>query len=148
MNKRLYRSNRNKVFFGVCSGLADYLGIDPVIIRILWIVIGLSAFGSLFASLIFYFIAAAIIPSGDKSNDFYRNESKNYSDYGFFSGQNGNMFGNSKRNQFILGAVIAIAGVLMLLKQFFKWFDYRFFVPIALILIGIVIIMREKRNYF
>lgn len=33
--KRLYRSSSNKVIAGVCGGLGEYFGIDPVIIRIL-----------------------------------------------------------------------------------------------------------------
>ena len=43
MEKRLYRSELNKVVGGVCGGLGDYLGIDPVFIRvffILWTVLG------------------------------------------------------------------------------------------------------------
>ena len=33
--KRLVRSRSDKMLFGVCGGLADYLTIDPVIIRLL-----------------------------------------------------------------------------------------------------------------
>ena len=33
--KRLVRSRNDKMLFGVCGGLADYLNIDPVIIRLL-----------------------------------------------------------------------------------------------------------------
>ena len=32
--KRLIRSRDDKMLFGVCSGLADYLNIDPVIVRL------------------------------------------------------------------------------------------------------------------
>jgi phage shock protein C len=35
MEKRLYRSRNNKVIAGVCGGLAEYFGIDPVIVRII-----------------------------------------------------------------------------------------------------------------
>lgn len=34
-NRRLYRDENNKVLGGVCSGIANYFGIDPLIIRIL-----------------------------------------------------------------------------------------------------------------
>ena len=36
--KRLYRSKKNKVLAGVCGGIGEYLNVDPVIIRILWII--------------------------------------------------------------------------------------------------------------
>ncbi|HSW80238.1 MAG TPA: PspC domain-containing protein [Candidatus Saccharimonadales bacterium] len=35
MQKSLYRSKKDKMIAGVCGGLAEYFGIDPVIIRIL-----------------------------------------------------------------------------------------------------------------
>ncbi|HOS51142.1 MAG TPA: PspC domain-containing protein, partial [Bacillota bacterium] len=34
--KRLTRDMRNKMIGGVCSGLANYLDIDPTIVRIVW----------------------------------------------------------------------------------------------------------------
>jgi len=43
MVKRLYRKESGKVLGGVCAGLGDYLGIDPVFVRIffiLWTVLG------------------------------------------------------------------------------------------------------------
>ena len=60
--KRLYRSGKNKVLGGVCGGIGEYLGIDPVIIRLLWI---LAIFGwgvGIFA----YIIAWIIIPRNPK----------------------------------------------------------------------------------
>jgi len=54
--KRLYRSRRNRVLAGVCGGLGEYLNIDPIIIRILAVVI--PGFGW-FA----YLVCAIIIPS-------------------------------------------------------------------------------------
>lgn len=35
--KRLYRSKENKILGGVCGGIAEHLGVDPVIIRLLWV---------------------------------------------------------------------------------------------------------------
>jgi len=46
--KRLYRDEQNKVLGGVCSGIANYLNLDPIIIRILWILLfGISFFAYL-----------------------------------------------------------------------------------------------------
>jgi len=53
--KRLYRS-REKMVAGVCSGLADYLNIDPTIIRILFVVIAFAGGASLLAYLIMWII--------------------------------------------------------------------------------------------
>ena len=46
--KRLYRDEQNKVLGGVCAGIANYLNLDPIIIRILWILLfGISFFAYL-----------------------------------------------------------------------------------------------------
>jgi phage shock protein PspC (stress-responsive transcriptional regulator) len=46
--KRLYRDEQNKVLGGVCSGIARYFNIDPLVVRILWIfLIGINILGYL-----------------------------------------------------------------------------------------------------
>lgn len=57
MDKKLYRNTKNKMIAGVCSGLAEYLNIDPTIVRLIWALIGLSG-----AGIVAYLIAAIIIP--------------------------------------------------------------------------------------
>lgn len=39
MQKRLYRSKSDRMIAGVCGGLAEYFGIDPVIVRIIFFVL-------------------------------------------------------------------------------------------------------------
>jgi len=46
-SKRLYRSRRERMIAGVCGGLADYFGIDPTWMRLIFIIfllLGGSAF--------------------------------------------------------------------------------------------------------
>lgn len=46
--KRLYRDEQNKVLGGVCSGIANYFGLEPLLVRILWIfLIGVNILGYL-----------------------------------------------------------------------------------------------------
>lgn len=59
MKKRLYRSNNNKVIFGVCGGIGEYLDIDPTVVRLLWVLFTVLSIG---AGIIAYIIAAFIIP--------------------------------------------------------------------------------------
>ena len=56
MEKKLYRSNDRKIF-GVCGGVAEYLGIDPIIVRVLWVIFALSG-GS---GALIYLIAALLM---------------------------------------------------------------------------------------
>jgi phage shock protein PspC (stress-responsive transcriptional regulator) len=46
--KRLFRDEQNKVLGGVCSGIANYLSLDPILVRVLWILLfGVSFFAYL-----------------------------------------------------------------------------------------------------
>ncbi len=58
MEKRLYKSNQNKVLDGVCGGIAEYFNIDPTLIRLGWVVF--CALGG--SGVLAYIVAALIIP--------------------------------------------------------------------------------------
>ena len=55
--KRLYRSERDRMFLGVCGGIGEYFNIDPTIIRVIWAIFGCTG-----AGILAYFIAAVIMP--------------------------------------------------------------------------------------
>lgn len=56
--KKLYRSSTNKMIFGVCGGVADYINVDPTIVRLVWALLGISAG----IGVVLYIIAAIIMP--------------------------------------------------------------------------------------
>lgn len=57
--KKIYRSSRNRIIAGVCGGLAEYLNIDPTIVRVLWVLFMCIGGSGILA----YIICALIIPS-------------------------------------------------------------------------------------
>lgn len=57
---RLYRSSTDKMCAGVCGGLADYLNLDPTLVRILYV--ALSIWTVAFPGLLVYIIAIFVIP--------------------------------------------------------------------------------------
>jgi phage shock protein PspC (stress-responsive transcriptional regulator) len=57
--KRLHRSSDQKLFLGVCGGLAEYFDIDPTIVRLAF-VIGTLLVGS---SILLYVLLALIMPA-------------------------------------------------------------------------------------
>lgn len=54
--KKLYKSN-NRMICGVCAGIAEYLGIDPTVVRLVWAALGLTGTG-----ILLYIIAALVMP--------------------------------------------------------------------------------------
>lgn len=57
--RKLYRSTRDRKIFGVCGGLAEYLGVDATLLRILLVVVTVFSAGSV---ILVYIIAGFVIP--------------------------------------------------------------------------------------
>ena len=58
--KRLYRSS-NRMIAGVCAGIAEYLEIDPTVIRVVYAALSLFTVG--FPGLILYLVLTVLIPN-------------------------------------------------------------------------------------
>jgi phage shock protein C len=58
--KKLYKKRNGKIC-GVCGGIGEYLNIDPVILRVLWLIFAFSGIG-----LLAYFACAIVMPFADQ----------------------------------------------------------------------------------
>lgn len=58
MNRKLYKSNQNKMIEGVCGGIAEYFSLDPTLVRLGWVLF--CALGG--SGILAYIVAAIIIP--------------------------------------------------------------------------------------
>ncbi len=124
MNQKIYKSSRDKVFAGVCGGVAEYFNIDPVIVRLIWVLATL-AYG---AGLIFYIIAAIIMPRDtSETGRVYKEE--NY---------------DSEKGKMILGAALVGFGILVISKKYFHWVDGEMLVAAAFICIGVFLFLRSR----
>ncbi len=59
MTKRLTKSATDKVLLGVCGGIAEYLGWDSTLVRLIFVLAAVFGFGSF---VLFYLILAVIMP--------------------------------------------------------------------------------------
>jgi len=57
--KRLMRSRSDSIFLGVAGGLANYFDIDPVLVRLVFVIIVLASFGK---GLLVYLLLAILMP--------------------------------------------------------------------------------------
>ncbi len=136
--KKLYRSRRQRILGGVAGGLGEYFGVDPVIIRLIWLV--LILFGGV--GFLGYLIAWIIIPIEEKvvteSSETAPSENVPRRRYG---------------SQVFFGIVLVILGIVLLLHQNWDlWWTIKIFmrsfvryiIPTLLILLGIYLMIEKK----
>ncbi|MGO3610640.1 PspC domain-containing protein [Enterococcus devriesei] len=83
MRKRLQKSRNNVVLTGTLAGIAEYFGIDPTIVRVIYVFLSLGFIG---APVILYILLVLVIPAGPKGRDSYGHNNpyygnNNYNDY-------------------------------------------------------------------
>lgn len=57
MQKKLYKSHVDRKICGVCGGIAEYINIDPTVVRLLWVLFAFTG-----AGVLAYIIAALVMP--------------------------------------------------------------------------------------
>lgn len=150
--KKLYRSRADRVIFGVCGGLGKYFDIDPVIFRILFVLLAFIDGVGILA----YIIMAIVIPAEDKSgsdggrkdevDEFADKVEKRAEDLaGEIKKSAVYPSGNSKN---ALGIIIILAGLFLLAREFFplEWVGRGIIFPLAVILLGFYIISKANKN--
>ena len=132
-SNRLYRSNTDKVIGGVSGGLANYLGIDVVIVRVLFVLLVL--FGG--SGVLVYIILWIAIPA--QTISYKVNEDK--SDIEIISDSEPVSATNKQSNTALgAGIVLIIVGLLFLADRLVPFYNLIDFWPIILIVVGVMII--------
>lgn len=135
MTKKLYRSEKEKILAGVCGGIAEYFSIDPTIVRIAAVLILL---GTHVAAVVVYILCAIIIPKREEYNTNYNDNDMNASTEKSII--------STEKNRTLLGLILVCVGVVFLLKKYLMWIKMEYIWAILLIIIGIVIIFRRKKD--
>lgn len=135
MAKRIFRSEKDKMIGGVCSGLARYFNIDVVLIRLFWLLL-LFMQGS---GVLAYLIAWIIIPSEDAiKSDSYTSEGEEFR----VEEENGYSWGSSGQGNKLAGMILIAVGVFSLAGMYMPVYHWRKMWPLALIIAGIIIALK------
>lgn len=150
MAKKLHRSNSQKVLGGVAGGIAEYFDIDPVLVRILFLI---ALFGA-GASILVYIIMWIIIPvSPYMPENFYHEnynpsepnnqskDSKNPSESNSFEYSQSDS-DSSRSLKLFFGIALIVIGLLSFLDQFIHIIDFKWLFPSLLIAIGVYLMFR------
>jgi phage shock protein C len=161
MAQKLYRSRKRRVIGGVAAGLGDYINLDPILVRILLIVISLiNGIG-----IILYIILWIIIPEepwevayefGETDSEANSSDSKNTTQSESkaddksnlnFDDINAQMDNNSSNTgRTIFGIILIAVGLLFLAGNIFPYIDFVDFLPLALIVAGIALIFNSIKK--
>jgi phage shock protein PspC (stress-responsive transcriptional regulator) len=143
---RLYRSKNNTVIGGVCGGIGQYLNIDPIFFRILF-VLGVVLAGS---GLLAYIILWIVIPLepillSNQKNEPTMSEEKMNEPIGEDPFNPTKQ--SPKNNTNLWGGVILIAiGGIFLIDRFVPRIDFGDLWPVILIVIGGILISKSYIN--
>ncbi len=148
MRDRLYRSRRIKVFGGVAGGLAQYFNIDPIIVRILFVVFTLMHG----MGLVLYIILWIVVPEEPFENAYPIKDDETKTDdhsSNFASASNDGVPPVVKKNgsgRIIAGTILIALGVIFFADRFIPTFDFRDIVPIAFVLLGGLLIWNSLKK--
>lgn len=138
---RLSRSETNRVLGGVAAGIAEYVHIDPTVIRIIFILLGL--FGG--SGLLLYLALWIVMPSASSLQVTTDPVRENITEIHGKTQQLAASLRNSKENTTRTGALLLICfGILLVLNNFGIYvFNFGKMWPFLLILLGIVLLRRK-----
>ncbi len=125
---------------GVCGGIAEYLDIDPTLVRLIMVLL-FFANGTGF---LFYLIAWLIIPLEPEQPDSVRSESEPETRQPAESWEeSAEQIRHNPR--FWAGIVLIITGVIFLLGNYIPWMSWDTLWPLFIIALGIYFILDSRR---
>jgi phage shock protein C len=146
--KRLYKSHSNKVIAGVCGGIAEYLDIDPLLVRILTVIFFFAGGFTLLA----YIVGMIIIPSQPWETACEGATAQGQSAAAACSTSYGS---HNSTGSIIVGVVLLLFGIHYLFRNipffnpYYWWFwdiGWHFIWPSLLILAGLLVIFATRRK--
>ena len=153
MSTRITKSKTDRVIEGVCGGLAEYFGIDSVIVRLIFVVLlfinGIGFF--------IYIILAIIMPKPEKLDQFPKETIReNVQEIGVRVKEAGEGFGTAFSKNYEdkhshragwFGIFLILIGIILLLDNLnlIRWFDKDLLWPVIIIFIGAWLLIKRWR---
>ena len=140
---RLTRSSTDKFLCGVASGVAEYLDVDPTLVRLAWVVL---CFATLGLALLLYVTLCIIMPR-DETRAVDPQPAESYGSV-LPSDEADRSTGAVRRRRNLLGLVLVCVGAAVLLANLgvFWWIQWDLVWPLVLIGTGIAIIFVRSKS--
>jgi phage shock protein C len=150
--KRYLRSKTDRVFAGVCGGLAEYFSIDPLLIRLLFVVLALAGGGGVLIYIILWIVApekpesynnSQAPPTMEKQQPPAPEPEQTYKNPQPSPPSPPETKYRKPHRGLIGGLVLITLGVLFLIAEFVPGIDFGDLWPILLVVIGIGLLIRS-----
>jgi phage shock protein C len=153
MNMGLYRSRTNSVFGGVCGGLGTYLKLDPVLVRLVFIILALADG----IGLLIYLVLWLITPLEGQTEtsdlpEIARTNVDEITQRARTVGEDVHRTVATANPQagIVIGVILIGLGVIFLLQNlnlaWLWWLDFDVLWPSALIIVGVVLLLRRTKE--
>ena len=128
---KLSRSRSDRWLAGVCGGLANYLGIDPSIVRIFFAMLTLANG----LGLLIYIVMAIVVPKSPEGIEESAPKMPLW---------------ENRQASYLVGTALVILGIFYLVSNlnlpWLYWLDFGFLWPVALIFAGSLLLLRVIRR--
>ena len=140
----LHRNANQKVIAGVCSGLAESLKIDTVIVRLIFVLLAVVVGGGIFIYIVLWIVLPEVPAyyapfEADKTDNAGQTNTESVEKEASFNTMNEAANNKKSKRQLILGIVFIGIGAVLLLPGFFDNIHFADLWPIALIILGVVL---------
>ena len=152
MARRLTRNRRNAVLGGVAAGLGEYVDVDPVLVRLGFVLLTFATG----VGIVFYVICWVIVPAGDASDSGQASLGEQAADEIRAAAETvaGDVreAGASRRAQMFGGALLTVLGVMLLVDRvpwmfdWLRWLRFDDAWPLILVVIGVVLVIRAREE--
>ena len=162
MEKRLCRSRSDRMIAGICGGLGEYLGVDPVWLRLFFVLLLFATGFGFWAYLILWIIipeqGRAVATPGETVQANVQDMADRAREFGEsiqrgFRGdrtptEGGTTEGSTTSGPIIVGLAFIVLGAFLLLNQFhlFSWLRWDVFWPLLLIVLGGALLVSRVRR--
>ena len=143
MNRRLYRSRTEAVLGGVAAGLADYLRMDPALVRIAWAILVLVTGGG---ALLAYIVAWVVVPEAPATSPRLVDPTGTATaDIAVPAGE------PAEREEpgnggLVVGLILIGAGLWFLAREYLPAIDWGLVWPVVLIAVGGLVLLTSSRR--
>ena len=138
MEKKLQRDTKNKVIGGVCSGLANYFGIDAALLRVLFVVLFLCASTGFWLYIILWIVMPASQGIQNETNYFVSPDGTTEVSE---EEKNDSPKSTKSKGSLVAGLILIGIGVVGLLNKYIPEINWETAWPVLLIVLGLFLII-------